>query len=244
MQSFELYSLWLSPRPKDRFVKNHSHNYYELVYYVSGNGKTEIGGKTYRFTKNNFVIIPPNTEHNETHFEDGEVLFIEFSCDRELELCFDKDKTLSVFKPLKELLKEMQTQSFGYKEMFTIKLNELLLKIARNKMGMSDTKSFEYVINYINENYHEHINLADCAALLNLSYDYFQHKFKKITSLSPQQYLIEQRLIAAEKMLRSGTLSCTEVTYRSGFSTSAQFSSLFKKKYGVTPVKYKNSIQK
>lgn len=118
----------------------------------------------------------------------------------------------------------MQQQHFGYKDMFTIKLNELIISIARNKMNSPNTKNLEYVINYIDENLHEHINLSDCAKQLNLSYDYFQHKFKKITSLSPQQYLIEQKLIAAEKMQRSGTLSCTEVAYRSGFSTSAQFS--------------------
>lgn len=224
---------------KNRTVKNHSHKYYELVYYISGKGKTQIGGKVFPFSNHWFTLIPPDTEHSELHYEDSEVIFIEFSCESNLEFCFDKDETFVILKVLKKLLTEMQQQHFGYKDMFTIKLNEIIISIARNKMNSPNTKNLEYIINYIDENFHEHINLSDCAKQLNLSYDYFQHKFKAFTGYSPQQYLIKQRLLAAEKMLFEGNLNCTEIAYRCGFCTSAQFTTLFKKKYGLTPMQFK-----
>jgi len=80
--------------------------------------------------------------------------------------------------------------------------------------------------------------LSDCAKQLNLSYDYFQHKFKAITGCSPQQFLIKQRLKASKKLLKEGELNCTEIAFRCGFSTSAQYSALFKKEYGSSPLQY------
>ncbi|MBQ8143763.1 MAG: helix-turn-helix transcriptional regulator, partial [Butyricicoccus sp.] len=98
-------------------------------------------------------------------------------------------------------------------------------------------------IHYIEENYHEKIVLAECARQLNLSYDHFQHKFKALTGLSPKQYLTRQRLSAAKNLLLSGTLSCTEIAQRCGFSTSAQFSALFKKEFGCAPTQFQKRSQ-
>ena len=137
------------------------------------------------------------------------------------------------------MLSEVKNQKYGYADMLRIKLHELLLYISRNEINTSSTKDFTYIINYIKENFHDNITLSDCAKQLNLSYDYFQHKFKMITGFSPQQFLIEQRLLASEKMLKENKHSCTEIAYRCGFCTSAQYSTLFKKKYGTTPLQYK-----
>ena len=124
--------------------------------------------------------------------------------------------------------------------MIQVKLNELYLHIIRDHNTLSEEKSFEYIINYIKENYHEKMILSNCAKQLHLSYDYFQHKFKKITGYSPQQFLVKQRLLASEKMLRNSELNCTEITYRCGFSTPAQFSSLFKREYNLTPLQFRS----
>ena len=123
--------------------------------------------------------------------------------------------------------------------MLEIKLNEIMLHIARQENNTGDTKNFDYIINFLQENFHEHIILSDCAKQLNISYDYFQHKFKMLTGASPQQFLIEQRLLFAEKLLADGNFNCTEIAYRCGFSTSAQFSAFFKRRFGQSPLQYK-----
>ena len=77
---------------------------------------------------------------------------------------------------------------------------------------------------------------------MNISYDYFQHKFKELTGFSPQQFLLNQRLLAAKELLQNSRLSCTEIAYRCGFSTSAQFSMLFKTHLGMSPLAFRNSL--
>lgn len=239
MQDLQLISAWKITRLKDDYINYHTHQYYELVYYLSGNGITSIGDTAFSFTENSFAIIPAGMEHNETHYTDSEVICIEFSGTSDLQLSFFKDASFEISKTLKEMLVEVNKQAYAYREMLTVKLNELMLYIRRMVNNVGNTKNFEYIINYICENFHEQLNLSDCAKQLNLSYDYFQHKFKTLTGLSPRQYLLEQRLIASRKMLKSGEFNCTEIAYRCGFCTSAQFSAIFKKKYGLTPLQFK-----
>ena len=239
MQSLQLVSLWRATRQQGAYINYHAHNCHELVYYLSGSGKTDIADIPFLFADNTFALIPPNTEHDELHHADSEVICLKFSGTDDLQMCFYQDNTHRIFKILTELLHEISQQPYGYQDMLAIKLNELMLHIAREENDTEETKNFDYVINLLRENFHEHIILSACARQLNISYDYFQHKFKKLTGTSPQQYLIEQRLLFAEKLLAEGNLNCTEIAYRCGFSTSAQFSAFFKRRYGQTPLQYK-----
>lgn len=245
MEDVGLISIWRARRAEKMYVNFHGHNYYELVYYQRGNGKTTVGNSTYTYSENCFVIIPPHVQHDESHDSDTEVICLEFSSVPALKQRLYEDPRNTVYRILKELLSEVKHQEYGYQEMIAVKLNELYLHILRDENVAADEKNFEYMINYLKENYHEKIILSDCAKQLNLSYDYFQHTFKKLTGYSPQQFLIHQRLRAAEKILESGNVSCTEIAYRCGFSTSAQFSALFKREYGQSPLQYhKNTLQK
>lgn len=239
MEKLQLISLWNAKKTKDSYVNFHYHKYNELVYYPKGNGITKIGNKEFLFSDNCLAMIPKNTEHNELHYSDSDVICLEFAGINDLKLSLIKDSSNIIHKILKEMLREVEKQKYGYKEMLTIKLNELLINIIRSENNTTETKNFEYIINYIKENFHEHIILSDCAKQLNISYDYFQHKFKTITGYSPQQYLIEQRLTASKKMLKDSELNCTEIAYRCGFCTSAQFTALFRKKYGITPKQFR-----
>ena len=147
MRNLQLISVWKAKRSQNTYINYHSHKYYELVYYSSGNGETEIDGNTFRFFDNSFAIIPANTDHNELHCSDSEVICLEFSGLNDVQLGFFKDSSHIIFKILKELLNEVNNQNYGYKEMLAVKLNELLLNIIRIENNISDTKSFEYIIN-------------------------------------------------------------------------------------------------
>ena len=239
MSETRFISIWQATRAKKSHVNYHSHTYNELVYYPSGSGETEIGGKVHPISDHCFAIIPRLTEHNETHHADTKVICLGFKTAVPLPCGFYTDTTHTIYRILKELLRESKEQGYGYEEMITLKLKELLLHLSRVKNNAASTKNFTYIISFLRENFHEHITLSDCAEQLSISYDYFQHKFKALTDLSPQQFLMEQRLLAAKKMLKESDFNCTEIAYRCGFCTSAQFSALFKKRYGLTPLQFK-----
>lgn len=65
-------------------------------------------------------------------------------------------------------------------------------------------------------------------------------KIKSATGLTPMDYIMSQRIEKAEQMLRTTTLSITEIAFTCGFNDAAAFRRNFQKIYGVTPSQYRN----
>lgn len=227
------------------YVPPFKHEKYELVYYRTGHGITKIGDTDHHFSPNTFSIIPPNTIHDETHHADGYLLFIQFESHIDLPMGLFQDVNDTIYQIVKSILQECHGQPISYKEMISIKLNELAIMfnrlVPKEKLPLK-TKSFRYIINYIDDNYHHQILLKNLAVQMSYSYDYFQHQFRKLTGFSPQQYLINKRIEVSKALLADPTLSCTEIAYRCGFSNSAQFSAIFKRSLGVTPNQYRKTL--
>ena len=242
MPELELNFIWES-NVRAGYMHMHQHTCTELVYYRSGLGLTDIDDHTYAFEKGTFAIVPAGMLHDERRNEECVILCLGVDGDFCSEPCFLTDHSGEILKILRSLAREARIQSYGYQEMLRIKLNELYIHLQRTKERAPEEKNFEYIIHHIREHSHEKILLAECADQLCISYDYFQHKFKKFTGLSPQQFLIRTRLEKAKALLDEGALNCTEISFQCGFSTSAQFSNLFKRAYGVSPIQYRKKIR-
>jgi len=166
--------------------------------------------------------------------------WIDFDISEELPIFFGQDSSKEIHRIVTDILKESGQQLTDYKKMVEIKLNELMVVLKRSmQSSTSKIKDFDYIIDYLTENFHEKIFLKDCAKQLGLSYDWFQHKFKAITGVSPQKFLLLNRLEEAKKLLKENNLNCVEIAYRCGFSSSAQFSMLFKRELGISPLAYR-----
>lgn len=243
MEIFELVSVWQANRAAGWSVQQHRHTYYELVYYAKGSGTSQVGDNLYRFGSGNFILLPPGTAHNEHHGTEGSVICLGFHSGTPLAAALHTDQSQTVLEILQDIMQEAAAQSVGYKTLLSARLTELCIRVLRlQQCSTVNTKNFEYIIRYLEENYHEKLLLSDCAQQLNLSYDYFQHRFKQLTGLSPQAFLLQQRLNAAKQLLQTSNLSCTEIACRCGFSTSAQFSMQFKRAFHLSPLQYKHRV--
>lgn len=245
MKDFQLITSILCNHKSGLAVPMEKHEQYELIYYRYGMGITCIGGKEYSFSSNTFVVIPPGVEHNEFHHADCELIFIRIQTEEKFPTGIFTDNQETVCRIVKTIYEETVLQNTSYNEMIRLKLNELFLVLKRldnNGQSRKQGKNLEYIINYISDNYHGKILFKNLAEQLNFSYDYFQHYFKEITGLSPQQFLIRRRIEAAQAMLAQDHDSCTEIAYRCGFSNSAQFSAIFKREIGISPQQYRKTV--
>ena len=93
---------------------------------------------------------------------------------------------------------------------------------------------------YLCDNYTRELTAQSVAESLNYSESYLRHVFREKSGVTLGAYLISLRLSHAKTFLKSGC-TVTETAFLCGFSDSNYFSVLFKKKYGVTPNKYKNA---
>ncbi|MBU2906698.1 AraC family transcriptional regulator [Arenibacter algicola] len=89
------------------------------------------------------------------------------------------------------------------------------------------------------ESFENNINMEVLSEELPLGYSSFRKKFKQITGLSPNQYLINLRLERAKYLLVMTNLNVSEISHQIGFDNIFYFSKLFKKKYDISPKNYR-----
>ncbi len=96
---------------------------------------------------------------------------------------------------------------------------------------------------YIDEHYAETITADDLAALSHCSKGHLFRAFKKAFQVSPLAYQQDLRFEAAQRLLRFTSLRCYEVAQRIGFANIYYFHRQFKRRMGVTPRHYRQSLR-
>jgi YesN/AraC family two-component response regulator len=89
------------------------------------------------------------------------------------------------------------------------------------------------------EHYSEAISLESLSKSAYLSPVYLSKIFKEETGDSPINYLINMRLNKAKELLEEGDLSIKTIAKSVGYNDAYYFSKLFKKHFGVSPLKLK-----
>lgn len=230
--------------PQLTYIKSHQHGCYELVYYVQGHGKTQIGSKSFTYRHNTFALIPPRVLHDENHTGDiAEMLCIGFQTDhpamQSLKGIYEDDPDEIVGKFVLRMKEEFERKLDGFSEMLDLMVAELCIHLQRllGKKGIAQLKEdpLQYVINYIDEHYRRKIPIESLAAMSGYSYDRFRHLFKEKIGVSPLRYLLLKRLDCAKSLLLNTNMLVSEVASEAGFPNDVQFCLLFKREIGLSP---------
>ncbi len=92
---------------------------------------------------------------------------------------------------------------------------------------------------YIDENYHEPIDLELISQQAFLSRFHFHRLFTQVYRHTPHQYLTRKRIDKAKELLAENK-PVTEVCNEVGFESIGSFSTLFKKEIGYAPTYFRN----
>ena len=93
---------------------------------------------------------------------------------------------------------------------------------------------------YIDENFHEDIDLELIAKNAYISRFHFHRLFTRIYRKTPHQYLTRKRLDKAKELLSHEDATVSGVCNQVGFESIGSFSILFKKEIGYPPQAYRN----
>ena len=105
-----------------------------------------------------------------------------------------------------------------------------------------ESNEYTNIIHFLSE-YHTNITLEDVALRFNRSRSHISHLFKKNCGMSLRAYCNDLKLDDSVKLLLQTNLSVTEIAYDTGFTDTSYYITLFKKKYGVSPLKYRAEIK-
>ena len=100
------------------------------------------------------------------------------------------------------------------------------------------------VLQYIRTNFAEKITLSDMAKECDMSSKYFCSYFKKMTKMSPTEYLLFYRVEKSARLLIKTDMPITEVAYSCGFSDLSYFIKMFKRHMGLSPGKFRKLASK
>ncbi len=84
--------------------------------------------------------------------------------------------------------------------------------------------------------------LSEIAGAVHLHEASFCRAFKQSTGSSPHRYLLAHRINRAKEMMKDPTRTLTDIAFDCGFSSSSQFSVVFKRIVGRPPRQYRRSL--
>ena len=125
-------------------------------------------------------------------------------------------------------------------------LKELLIRLmqtqARNlveKNTLKNKSRIGFVADYIKKNLHQKLSIDAIAKMAYVSKSNFFKMFKEELGISPNEFIIQERIKRAKEMLMHNN-SVNEVAFSTGFSDTNYFIRVFKQMEGVTPKIFQN----
>lgn len=123
-----------------------------------------------------------------------------------------------------------------------LNIAEILVKhiLFENMLKPNFDDSIQPALNYINENLASDLTIQTISHNTNISKSALYRRFQSCFNCTVGEYINTKRIEKAAGLLKSADFSIEEVSALTGFSSGSYFSKMFKKKMGVSPLKFKN----
>lgn len=230
----------------------HIHNAYELLYFLDGDATHVIEDRKYKLKKGDLILIRPGRYHfiqidSTSRYERVNILFDGEKHHVEgLELIPEPVEIVNLEdNPLaKDIFGKCDVYSqICTEEMFTRVLSHLLSELFYNLYSFPHTFSKESdrisplissALQYINDHLATITGIEEIANHLFVSESYLFRLFKKDLHSTPKKYILEKRLLMAQKMLSAGEKPA-RVAERCGFSDYTTFYRNYTSFFGHSP---------
>lgn len=93
---------------------------------------------------------------------------------------------------------------------------------------------------YIEHNFQNDISVEDIAKVCGLNRTYFGKIFKEAVGKTPQEFLLNYRMVKATEFLKLTQLSIRDIGQAVGYENQLHFSRAFKSIYGMPPREWRN----
>lgn len=237
-------------KPLKKFVIK---NNMSIHYVLSGSGFFFVEDKAYHLKKGDaFLILPFDRikyypDKNEPWCYCG---ISSNSKEVASQLCtFDITKSMPIFKEKAEKIGDIfsgMIEDYTNDTLSDFKMSLALLNLLsgfEKNITVTTDKTDEYVqkaISYIKENMSDSkLTVEDISDSINLSHSYLCRIFKEKVGKSPKRFLVDIRIDAAARLLKTSVLSVSEIAFDVGFDDIPHFIKSFRKRYNITPKQYR-----
>ena len=238
--------------PKNAYSM-HSHNMYELLYFVSGDATHVIEDRKYKLKRGDLILIRPSKYHyiqidSECDYERYDILFSDKTKNISgLELLDGVPEVINLeeYSMATEIIKktDFYSRHFSgedFEKILTSLLSELfyLLSVTPRTSKTDDatvsSQTLSRALSYINDNLTTLSGVEEVARKCFVTESYLFRLFKSELKQTPLKYITSKRLLLAERMI-SDNERPTVVYEKCGFSDYTTFYRNYRSYFGHSP---------
>ena len=261
LEDFRLFHLKDNGETKTDY---HYHEFYKLLFFISGKGGYFVEGKRYSLVPGDLVLIGRQCVHR-PEFEAGttceriilylapEFLERESSTACDLTECFSKeyDHVLRpagkirqrLFTLTTDIERELSSKCYGNEISSAGMLLHLLVEIARSirheevqkpSPMLPKSKRIQDIVHFIDTHLTEDFSIDELAEKFYISRYHMMRRFRVETGTTIHAYVSDHRLLFARDLIGRG-IPATDACFRCGFGSYSSFSRAYGKFFGTTP---------
>lgn len=144
------------------------------------------------------------------------------------------------------------TENNKAKEVFAnLVLQELVVRLMQTQArsillspetNFSNINRLAHVAQYINKHLNRSLQIRELADQACMSEPNFYRTFKNTFGMTPVDYINQQRIALASKLLRTTNRCLADVSLECGFNNLTYFMKLFRREIGLSPAQYRKQI--
>lgn len=246
---------------KNYYTKCLTRNFdnYLIMFTYDGKGVLEYEGHNYTLTKGTGIFIDTRKPH--TYYTAGDTWVhsvFYFDGDSAQSYCrafsslprpvFHQETVGNYHSNMEKILRAYQNTPLLRDNLIDGYIHDILSTLladttAHASLSDAAPSIFQYLITYMNHNYQLDLSLDYLAGFAGLNKYYLSRKFHELYGFSPIDYIINLRIQQAQQLLEISDLKIKEIAHSVGIHDMNNFTSLFRKKTGMSPKQYRNKLK-
>ncbi len=229
-----------------------------LFFIKKGSFRIEHDGTTEDIVPGDCLILPDYLYFRRNVIDPLEFVYVKFTVNLNCPYSFnipygklifrDKKRFLSNISAIEKLLMHDDLLSVNHREHLLTDILFMIYseQIENNAHPQEQTvKDFliASAVTYISEHLGHKILIQDICNNVGTNMSTLNFRFRRTFNMSVGQYIVNEKMKKARRLLVGTTYSITEIADRCGFENVYYFSNAFKKAHGISPVKYKNNYE-
>ncbi|HHV96462.1 MAG TPA: AraC family transcriptional regulator [Clostridiaceae bacterium] len=216
--------LWISRciYPAKHVVKTNQHDYYQMVFVLGGEGVISISDEKYNTSINQLYIFKPNVRHRmvASEYKPLSTVELKFYCNNAITEnlidqlpSFIKDTGNYIRTAFVNIIEEIKTQDVFTEHLIKALLTQIILNLVR----LSNKNKVPY-----SDNHPDRISFTESNSKNS------NEPLDKVVDYIRRNYFLEIKLNYLAEMVHLSPV---------------YFCSIFKEKYGITPIQYLKSVR-
>lgn len=239
----------------------HYHDHFEMELVVKGHGYQYFNGQTMDLNEGDLFLLRPLDYHK---IHSDEISFKHIKVKPSILPKWLLKRLHALKNPIVNHLSKEDYKKFNY--LFTLIEEEIntdhdefldnrinlvvalfnyFLRLVEQKTNAKVDDVISKILYFLQKNNHfvDKVTLDEIAENVGYSKYYTSYVFHKIYGITIQDFIINQRIEYAKKMMLETNYSINEIISECGFPSSSNFYAKFYQKVGCSPLKFKKQNQ-